>query len=212
VFLNVVSIVCGLMFALALQPPPSFAMRLPAASAGRTGLVAALASMVFAAFVSQVHLGYAIDEQGIGQFRSHYTTATLTELQADRTTRWKTEPPLKLRRLSQEDQYLDEGLWHVRRRNVTEVAEAWRENLILERYFAPVLDTPTYASPQGNRWPAAQRADLEARVASTPIEFVSAAEPYPIVTWPKAIFWVAAVLIASLLAGAPRLLRTDRWR
>ena len=44
-----------------------------------------------------------------------------------------------------------------------EVAEAWRENLILERYFAPVLDTPTYASPHGNRWPPEQRADLANR-------------------------------------------------
>ena len=48
----------------------------------------------------------------------------------------------------------------------TEPAEAWRENLILERYFAPVLDTPTYASPQANRWPPEQRADLERRAGA----------------------------------------------
>jgi fumarate reductase subunit D len=210
VFLNVVSILCGILFALALIPPASFALRLSAASVKRTGVVAALAWIVFATFFSQVHLGYAIDEQGIGRFRSHYTPATLAGLQADRAARWKADPPLELRRLSQEDQYLDEGLWHVRRRNVSEGAEAWRENLILERYFAPVLDTPTYASPQRNRWPVEQRADLEARFGVTPIEFVSAAEPYPIVTWPKTAFWIFAAIIAAALVAVPRLLRIGR--
>jgi hypothetical protein len=204
VFLNLASLTCGVLFALALQPPTAFTMRLASASIRRIGLIAATVWIVFAAFVSQVHLGYAIDEQGIGRFLSHYTPAGLNALQADRAARWKSEPPLRLQRLSREDQYLDEGLWHVRRRNVTEPAEAWRENLILERYFAPVLDTPTYASPHGNRWPAAQRVDLETRVGSASIAFTSAAEPYPIEPWPKRAFWSVALIIAALLAAASR--------
>ena len=200
VFLNLASISCGLMFALALQPPRSFTMRISRQSARRMSMLAALASLVFAAFVSEVHLGHAIDAPGVGRFRSHYTAAQLFALQSDRAARWKTAPPLALRRLSQEDQYLDEGVWHVRRRNVTEPAEAWRENLILERYFAPVLDTPTYASPQANRWPPEQRADLERRGGGVAMDFTSAAEPYPIVAWPKGRFWLLALVLAALLA------------
>jgi VanZ family protein len=210
VFLNLVSIACGLLFAVALQPPMSFTMRLAPASIRRIGLVAALVWLVFATFVSQVHLGYAIDEHDIGRFHSHYTPARLNALQGDRAQRWKANPPITLRRLSQEDQYLDEGLWHVRRRNLTDAAEAWRENLILERYFAPVLDTPTYASPQGNRWPAEQRADLQTRAGSIAIAFVSLAEPYPIVVWPKTVFWIVVAAVAAMLIGLPRITQNGR--
>jgi hypothetical protein len=201
VFLNLVSLVCGVLFAVALQPPASFTPRLTAASFKRVGIGAAIAWLVFATFVSQVHLGHAIDVDGVGRFHSHYTADQLDALSRDRGERWKTDPPKTLRRLSREDQYLDEGLWHVRRRNVVEVDEAWRENLILERFFAPVLDTPTYASPTGNRWPAEQRADLATRIGTAPGEFVSAAEPYPIVAWSKAIYWPAVMALALLLAG-----------
>lgn len=206
VFLNLASIACGLMFALALQPPASFTMRLATSSMRRIGMIAALAWLVFATFVSQVHLGHTIDEPAIGRLHSHYTAERLAGLQADRAARWTSDPPLRLRRLSREDQYLDEGLWHVRRRNLAGPEEAWRENLILECYFAPVLDTPTYASPQGNRWAAEQRADMATRAASTTIDFVSGAEPYPIVVWPTAAFWLVSLIIAALLAGLPRVM------
>jgi VanZ family protein len=207
VLLNLVSIGCGLIFALALQPPAAFTTRLTRASRRKIGACAALVWLVFAAFVSQVHLGHAIDAPGIGRFHSHYTAERLDALQADRAARWKTNPPRELRRLSREDQYLDEGLWHVRTRNLTEPAVAWRENMILERYYAPVLDTPTYASPEGNRWPAEQRADLEMRAGAL-VGFMSSAEPYPIVAWPKAIFWPAAIAIALLLMFAPAATRS----
>lgn len=203
VFLNLASIGCGVLFALALQPPASFTMTLAPASVRRTGLFAAAVWIAFATFVSQVHLGYAIDAGGIGRFHSHYSAAGLEALQADRAERWKTAPPTTLRRLSREDQYLDEGLWHVRRRNLAEIGDAWRENLILERYFAPVLDTPTYASPHGNRWPAEQRADIATRAGAPASAFTSTAEPYPIVTWPKTTFWLVVVAIAAILAGWP---------
>jgi hypothetical protein len=200
VFLNLISVACGLLFAAALIPPPSFTTRWQPRSVRRVALVASTTWIVFALFVSQVHLGYAIDESGIGEFRSHYTPSALNALQADRAGRWKTNPPRIMHRLSREDQYLDEGLWHVRRRNLVDPAEAWRENLILEKYFAPVLDTPTYASPNGNRWPAAQRADIESRFAAAPLSFVSAAEPYPIVAWPHGAFWAVVAAVAVLLA------------
>ena len=209
VFINLVSIVCGLMFALAIHPPDTFSARLHPGSWRRVGVISAIVWLIFAAFVSQVHLGHLIEVPSVGHFKSHYSAEELNTLQADRSARWKTQPPIGIKRLSQEDQYLDEGLWHVRRRNGAEVDEAWRENLILERFFVPILDLPTYASPNGNRWPPEQRADMATRATST-APFVSAAETYPIVVWPNAVFWTIVVAIAAVLAGLPLLLQRDR--
>ena len=59
VFLNLAAIVCGLLFALALQPPAAFSPRLAIASSWRRiGVAAAIVWLIFATFVSQVHLGH----------------------------------------------------------------------------------------------------------------------------------------------------------
>jgi VanZ family protein len=203
VFLNLAAIACGLMFAFAVTPPRSFSWRLHAPAIRRLGLGAATVWLVFAAFFSQVHLGHAIDIGGGVQFRSHYSPQELEALQRDRAVRWQTQPPIGIARLSQEDQYLDEALAHVRRRNLADPLEAWKENLILERFYTPVLDSPTYSSKDGHRWPAEQRINVQAQISAGGGAFLSAAEPYPIVTWPRTAFWVAAILMAGLLAGAP---------
>ena len=212
VFLNLAAIVCGLLFALALQPPTVFSPRMRADSWIRIGIVTTMVWLIFASFVSQVHLGHVVELADVGRFKSHYSADELDSLQGHRAAVWRTAPPATLRRLSREDQYLDEGLWHVRRRNLAELSEAWRENLILERFFAPVLDTATYASPNGNRWPSEQRADAHSRVVSIP-SFVSAAEPYPILDWPATRFWAGVWAIATALFGLPFLLsRRQRAR
>jgi hypothetical protein len=81
-------------------------------------------------------------------FWSHYDAAALAALSAERTVQWRADPPTHMRRLSHEDEYLSEGLWHVQERNrawgAGDPFTAWRENLILERFYAPVLDTPTF--------------------------------------------------------------------
>ncbi len=212
VFLNLAAIVCGLLFALALQPPPVFALSLGANSWRRIAVAATLVWLIFATFVSQVHLGHMVELDGAGRFRSHYSAEELLALQQQRTGQWRMSPPTTLRRLSREDQYLDEGLWHVRRRNLIDLSEAWRENLILERFFAPVLETATYASPNGNRWPPDQRADAASRVVPIP-SFVSAAEPYPILDWPASTFWIVVWLAVIPIGGLPILLaRRQRVR
>lgn len=203
VFLNLAAIACGLMFAFALTPPRSFSWRLHAAGIRRLGIGAAIVWLVFAAFVSQVHLGHAIDIGGGVQFRSHYSLEELDDVQRERAVRWQTQPPIGIARLSQEDQYLDEALAHVRRRNLADPLEAWNENLILERFYTPVLDSQTYSSKDGHRWPAEQRANVKAQVPSGAGAFLSTAEPYPIVAWPKTAFWVVTILVAGLLACAP---------
>jgi VanZ family protein len=57
VFINLAAIVCGLLFSLALQPPVAFSWRLRAASWRRIGVTSAIVWIIFAIFVSQVHLG-----------------------------------------------------------------------------------------------------------------------------------------------------------
>ena len=74
--------------------------------------------------------------------------------------------PLELHRVSREDQYMSEGVVHVQERNEAWAAgdalTAWRENQILEKYYQPVLDTPSYVSQTGHRWSPEQRDDAEA--------------------------------------------------
>ncbi len=213
VLLNFTALVCGVLFGFALEPPPSFSWRPGADGWSRIGLGTAAAVLVFGAFVGVVHLGHVLYVEGVGQFSSRHTAAELEALQRDRSERWLTSPPLNIPRLSREDQYLDEGLWHVRERNrrwdAQEITAAWHENLILERFFAPVLDRQTYVSVNGNRWPPEHRADAEARGAGTGAPFASAAEPYPILDWSKSIYWVVVVSSALLCATLPVLFR---WR
>jgi hypothetical protein len=174
--------------------------------------------MVFACFVYVVHVGHEIDDEDVGTFTSRYARDDLEALARDREARWRSAPPTGFRRFSREDQYLDEGLWHVRRRNRAwtdgDVARAWGENLILEKYFKPVLDTPTYTSMVGHRWPAEQRVDAGRRrgPGGAPA-FVSDAEPYPILTWPHAVYWAAIfVPLAGVAAGTALLERRARTR
>lgn len=186
VFLNLVAMVCGLLFSLGVLPPAGFSRRLREGSRRRLVLAASAAVLVCGAFVSAVHLGHLVEAADGSTFRSRYDAGELERLGRDRSDRWRVRPPIVLRRLSREDQYLDEGFWHVRRRNQAwaagDYATAWGENRILERYFAPVLDTTTYAGPP-SRWPAEQRADAEQRV-DTSAPYQSDAEPFPILLWP----------------------------
>lgn len=211
VFLNFTALVCGVLFGLALEPPPTFSWRVGPGGWSRIGVGTAAAVLVFGTFVGVVHLGYLLNVDGIGHFASRHTAAELEALQRDRDSRWLTSPPLNIPRLSREDQYLDEGLWHVRERNrrwdANDIPAAWHENLILERFFAPVLDRQTYVSQNGNRWPPEHRADAEARGAGADAPYVSTAEPYPILVWSKSWYWSLLAIAALLCATPPALAR-----
>ena len=202
VFLNLTALACGILFGIALEPPPSFSFGWHGRGAARMGLAAGGTVLVFAAFVSSVHLGYIHDVDG-GRFQSQHTVEELNAAQADRVARWRSEPPIGVRRLSREDQYLDEGLWHVRERNLRwdngDITAAWHENLILERFFTPVLDSPTYVSKEGTRWSAEHRANAETRKTPGTNTFVSAAAPRTIYTLSKTVYWVVIGGIALLL-------------
>jgi VanZ like family len=206
VFLNLVAIACGLAFGAALEPAPAFAFGLRPRSRRIVTVAAVGALLVFAAFANAVHLGYFLIDPEVGAFKSHYRPEELQQLASDRLGRWRVDPPIVLKRLSREDQYLDEGLWHIRERNrrwdAGDYDVALRENQILERYFAPVIDTKSYAAPELSRWPPEQKADARQR-AKGGTEFISQAEPYPILATLRWRFWAAVVALAAsaLLLG-----------
>ena len=219
IFLNLVAIGCGLLFSVAVQPPERFSASLSRPSVPRVCRMAAAAVCAVAVFIHVIHLGYEIHDPEAGTFTSRYSAARLLALQADKKRTWQTAPPPRvLVRVSREDQYLSEGIEHVMERNERwasgDFTAAWHENLILERYFAPVLDTPTYAGLAGHRWPPEQRADAEARIRAQPVpsavvqpfsaaNYVSTAYPYRLYIWNKALFWalIAAVAVALLVGS-----------
>jgi hypothetical protein len=212
IFLNSAAIASGLLFSVALDPPAAFAGRLHPGSLRRLGRWFGVVVVALAAFFHTVHLGYEIDDAEIGRFRSRYTAARLSELSSARSAEWRSDPPpLTVRRLSREDQYLTEGIEHVMARNRRwesgDAAGAWHENRILEQYYAPVVGTPSYHAPAGSRWPDEQRrnAELAATLAresvlDTPV-FVSTSNPAPIYTWPKQLYWLVVAALVAVTLG-----------
>ena len=189
--LNAVAIVCGVLVSVAMHPPASLA--LPTRRSSRVALAAAVGVLVLAgaAFVDRVHLGYEIADEQIGVFRSRSDAWMLRAATGGRSARWRQTPPPE-RGFAREDHYLSEGLWHVQRRNTAitdgDAATAWGENLILEKYYAPVLDRGSRLSPE-------QRTDIEQRVHTVSArDFVSTAQPYPIYIAPRGLFWVTTAL------------------
>ena len=207
VFLNLAAILCGLVFSIAADPPDHLTLALRDGSQRRIGRFAALVVLVFAMFFDTVHLGYRIVDGDIGSFVSRYAKPQLERLEAGKRELWRLHPlPLELQRVSREDQYMSEGVIHVQKRNEAwtagDAVTAWRENQILEKYYAPVLDTPSYVSRTGFCWPPEQRADAEARVpASAGADYVSRAYTYPIFTWPLPLFWGVAGMAIGVLVG-----------
>jgi len=213
VFLNMVAIICGLLFSVGVDPPDAGALQIRPGSLRRIGVVAAAVALLSATFVYSVHLGVEIRDPDTGRFRSRYDAATLVRIGQDRLVVWKDEPPIERpRSRSREDQYMSEGLLHVHERNrrweAADMAAAWSENLILEKYYAPVLDTPSYISRTGHRWPPEQRADAEQRLGSArpAASFESRADVaegrHFIRPWSPAVFWVVVLLgVTVILLG-----------
>ncbi len=212
VLLNGVGIVAGLLFAAALHPPAS--VRVFADDRSRRLLGAGMAVLIVGAaiFLQSVHLGYDIEVAGIGRFPSRYSAPALMDLSADRSRRWATAPPAARPAISREDHYQSEAMFHVQRRNEAagdgELRAAWQENLILERFYSPVL-----LFVPGVRWPPEQRAGVEATLAQTPGAapavaggYVSDASPFPIYTWDRRWFWgaVATLLAVVAILSRPR--------
>jgi VanZ family protein len=204
VFLNGVAIACGLIFSAAVHPPSRAHMALTGAALRRIGAFGAVVLIVFGGFFQSVHLGYEV-ATAEWSFRSGYTGAALDRLSADRAARWRGAVVGRPPRLSAEDQYMTEGHWHVARRNEAwaegDVARAWNENAILERFFAPVLDTPSYLSNTGHRWSPGHRAYAARRFEALPAApYQSDAHPAAIHVFPRAVYWIVICAAAALAA------------
>lgn len=202
VLLNGVAIGCGLLFSLGGDPPESFQRRLQPGSLSRVGHLSAATILALAAFFHVVHLGYDIRDDELGMFKSRYSRGTLESLASTMQGEWRTHPPpLVVQRVSREDQYMTEGVTHVQERNehltANDPRSAWLENRILEKYYAAVLDTPSYWSRTGHRWAPEQRADVESRAPAKDAAYISQANPYPIYDWPRGLFWIAALGAAA---------------
>lgn len=197
VSLNAVATGCGLLFGVAVHPPASPV--LPRRRTSRVALGGVLGGLIVAVagFVDRVHLGHEIVDEQVGVFRSRFDVQGLMTAASERASRWQTSPP-PLRGLALEDHYLSEGLWHVQHRNNADrdrdAWTAWKENLILERYYPPVLD-------RGSRWSAGQRAEMDQRARAAAQErYVSEAQPYPIYTARRGPFWGVTVLLTAVVA------------
>ena len=202
VLLDCAAVGCGLAFSLGLHPPSSLTCAVDTRTRRTVCAFVAATMLIVASFFDIVHLGYDVDASEAGRFLSRYSADDLRAAARDRAERWKTDPPSILRRMSVEDHYLAEGLWHIQRRNEGTGLHTWKENLILERFFDPVLQYPTYSTPSGARWPLEQRANAEARYGHDPAPYISGANPYPIYTWNAMPFWTtSAVVIAAAVLG-----------
>jgi hypothetical protein len=204
IFLNGVAIACGLVFSLGALPPASFSWKWHPESRRQLGHLAAAFVLAFAAFFHVVHLGYDIEDDEIGTFKSRYSRQSLEAIAAAKAEEWRVHPfPLILQRVSREDQYMTEGVTHVQKRNellaAGDAGGAWNENRILEKYYTPVLDTPSYISHTGHRWSAEQRGNAQPRTPSLRAEFRSAANPYPIYGWPRLPFWLVSMAAAAII-------------
>ncbi len=215
VLLNLVAIVCGLLFSLGVEPPDDLRLSLSVNTKRRMARLGIAALGALATFLYVVHLGYVMEDAEIGRFTTRFSPERLAALQDERAARWAVSPPPRtLVRLSREDQYLSEGMEHVRERNelwaAGNIRGAWLENRILEKYYAPVLRTPAHEGA-GHLWADAQRADAETRasVGAEQGEFSSAAYPYRILPWSKPLFWTVVASLAGLVAWSSRPL-TDR--
>ncbi len=182
VVINVLATGCGLLIAIAIDTPRGIRFALDPRSRMLIVRWTAATAIVWAWFFYSVHMGYDIRDPEIGSFRSNATAAELARAARDRAARWRQEPPILGRRLWREDHYLTEGLWHVAQRDLAwergDIAMAWRENRILEKFFAPVLDI------EGPRWPAEQRVDAAARAASAMRPIATRDYAVPLYVWP----------------------------
>lgn len=211
VFLNGAAILSGLLFSIGVDPPDRLSLGFHPASLRRVGLAAVVTIVVFTAFVHSVHLGVEIADPEAGRFRSRYDAATLATIGQERLVEWKTNPPIaRPERLTREDQYMSEALLHAQLRNrqwtATNFDAAWRENLILEKYYTPVLDTPSYVSKTGHRWPDAQRADAQQRATTASRDghdYESMADAgegrHFIRLWSPMLVWGVAALLSAIV-------------
>lgn len=220
VFLNAYAGLFGLVFSLALDPPPSLRWSLGPASRRRVAVLAALAVASLGAFFDAAHLGYEHHDEEIGRFVSWHTLEELRAASADRERRWQTDPPAGLSPWKLEDFYLTEAGWHANHRNerfeAGDAFRAWKANRILEKYYAPFLDLESFRGSGRHRYPPGIRQQLESQVAGrgsaagSSAGDSSAGDSSPVLRhriylWPRGVYYAVLIPVVLLIALSPRL-------
>ena len=211
VILNAYGALCGAVFALSLAPPAELAWWRPG-DRRRLSLAATVVVLVVALFLDLAHLGTWV-EDGAGRFRSYYDREALLEVQADRARRWPHEPPPTEPGWAHQDPYFVEALWHVNHRNASfqrgDLYPAWKETLLLERFYRPFLDlTPMEGTGNYRLPPVQQRRMKNRRPQPDPYPYVSPVLEGRVWTRPtRGQLWLGAAGLTGvllLLAGGVR--------
>lgn len=173
--------------------------------------LAAVTVLAAAGFVACAHLGHRVEDPVTGSFLSYHSAEELARARDERARRWPSDPPPAPAPLVLEDYFLTEAGAHVQARNTAweagDLAGAWRENLILERWYTPFLDLSSFATGQPHRWPPVQRrhaadAAAAAGAPAPPGTVGSRVFEDRIVTPSRPLYWSAVGLLAGVLALA----------
>lgn len=218
VALNVYAGVCGLLFSLALDPPERFAWRRSPEHRRQVADVAGLAILSLGLLFSFAHLGYEHSDPEIGSFLSWHSLEELRDAAADRSRRWRDDPPTALSPWRREDYFLTEASWHVNHRNGSYRAGnhylAAQANRILEKYYAPFLDLESFRGSGKHRYPPEVLRELEAEAPRRdPERYRSPVLEKRIYTWPsKGLFFAVLITVVLAIWLLPRVARRARWR
>ena len=216
VVLNAYAGLCGMLVGLALAPPEGWVLRFGHVAARRVGWAAALTCLAFAFFYDRAHLGYEITDPEVGQFRDWHSRERLLQLEAERADRWAAHPPTGLEIAGPEDFYLTAAIRHVTYRDESlargDWFHAWKENLILETYYAPFLELRSFDGiPVENRLAPEQRQELDTeRPRPDPVLYESPVISEEIAVVPRFAFWAVAVAAALALVAMPEVIRRRR--
>jgi hypothetical protein len=218
VLLNVYAAATGILAGLALDGPRTLRWRFERGGGASLARLGAASVVALAAFVHAAHLGYRIDDPGVGSFRSYFTEGGLRAASRDRAERWAAQPlgpPGEFAPLEREDWFRTEGGLRVQHRNAAmergDVYQAWKENLLLERWYAPFLEQIN-RDGQPFRLPAATRADLERRQpAREPYPYDDPVGREPLRIWlapTKPQLWIGTAALLALMAIGSAVLRS----
>jgi VanZ family protein len=207
VVINLLAIASGLLFSVAIVPMARFTGRVTERRVA--ALAVASAALAVAGFLHLVHAGVVVHDVEVGPFTSRFDADELQALYRDRFERWRTTPPpMTLQRYSREDQYRTEAVERIGRRNNCvpfDLRLAWKENVILERYYGPVLDTPGYDVREVSRWPPEQRSDYSRQLPKAPRRPCPAEAVGPVLfLWSPLWLWAGAAAVTGAALGWAR--------
>lgn len=202
VVLNVFAGLIGVLFGLALVPPPG-RLAWPSAPSLRAVRRLALATLLTCGVVFDfIGQGVTIRDPEAGRFVSYHRADQLRAAQEDRARRWAEEPPGRMAPLELEDYFRTEAGFHAAARNEAledgRMRQAWLENRILERWYGAFLDLGKH------RWPPEQRRRVAEAAGTQPGPgYRSPVLRDRLYTVPRPLWWsgIAVALLSVQVAG-----------